>query len=148
MDLERIKQINSMIPALQKQGFATNSIEAASQSDAIFKDNDEESFMTASAPSESTVGPKVEEAASQEAVEAVASTPTIVSASPEALAKIAELEERVASVENDLNTIIGKMNEMIEVITRLEQGVQSGSGPKEKQQTSISRDCGTAKRLI
>jgi len=134
MDIERMKKINSMIPELKKQGFAKNNREAAIQSDAIFKHDDKPSVIEETSNVYGETAAPQQEAKNQPepAVEPVSST-----SSPELLAKVGALEEKVGNLENDVTAIIEKLNEMIGVISELEQAkgqIPSGEAqPKETQ---------------
>lgn len=132
MDLERMKKINSMIPELKKQGFAKDNSEAALQSDALFRNQEEGESVIQS--TSHVVGERpAEPAPLEQAPEATAST----AVNTQVVAQVGALEQKVASLENDINAIIEKMNEMIQAITTLEKGVASApqQGPRETQQT-------------
>jgi len=138
MDLERMKKINQMIPELKKQGFAATSNEAAMQSDQLYRNLQNDDIITRTAnlptPDQNSTAPAVETPDTGVAGSVVGG------AAPEVMATVSALEGRVEALEGQLDQVISKMNEMIQVITHLEEGGKaSADAPKEEVQQKISK---------
>lgn len=142
MDIERMKKINQMIPELKKQGFAVNSSEAAVQSDQIFRNAQGDDIITRSAHAEPAIhdapSTSLDDHPTMEKAPEVSESGSVVGAvHPDMLLQVQKLEDRMSTVESQIDNVIAKMNEMIMVITKLEKSAEGGamsSAPKETQQ--------------
>jgi len=128
-DIGKIMKINEMTQNLKKHGFAASSEEAAVQAQEVFKEKVAD----------------VEKAADVEKVDDVETGGAEEMAGNEDVAKIernfevfkSTTHQQISSMKEELNTVVGKMNEMIKVINELEKLKDSvttiDEGGSEKQ---------------
>lgn len=134
-DIDKIMKINEMTQNLKKHGFAASSEEAASQAQEVFKEK----------VADVEKADNVEKVDDNKAVDAEEGGAEEM-AGNEDVAKIernfevfkSTTHQQISSMKEELNTVIGKMNEMIKVINELEKLKDSvttiDEGGSEKQQ--------------
>ena len=127
-DIQKLKRIAAMSAELRKHHIAGDSEEALRQSEAIFQEKAPHHLqvnadLTVSAPEEAEMVSRV----SAPEIERFQNT----------------VNTRLNSVEENVSSVIGKMNEMIKVITKLEQRMEQGGVaelPKERQETIAKKE--------
>ena len=133
-DIQKLKRIAAMTAELRKHHIASDSEDALRQSEAIFQERSPKRLMVNSDLSVSSVGE-----------EKPAETPHSVAgiSMPELERFQNTVNTRLNVVEENVSSVIGKMNEMIKIITKLEQRLEQGGVPelpKERQETIAKKE--------
>ncbi|MFQ5621024.1 MAG: hypothetical protein ACE5FT_04230 [Candidatus Nanoarchaeia archaeon] len=133
-DIERLKKISQMSKELQKHGIATNSEEGFKQSEAIYQASTPNMEVNKDLTSSHVEQPSAEAATAQQV-------------NTGALSDFQRFQntvnDRLGKLESGLTNVIGKLNEMIKEINRLEGRLEQGGVPelpKERQETIAPKE--------
>ena len=129
-DIQKLKRIAAMTAELRKHRIASDSEDALRQSEAIFQESTPRHLqvnadLTVSAPEE--VNPENSSRMNGPEMERFQNA----------------VNNRLNVVEENISSVIGKMNEMIKVISKLEQRFEQGGVPelpKERQETITPKE--------
>lgn len=115
-DVEKLKKIAKLSQEMRKHGFATHSDEAVQAAQAIYNGN------------------IANELTPEQKHQALQEKKTMAGTQPELETFSKQVNQRLGDIENNLSTVISKMNEIIKEINELQKsGGRQGAAPREKE---------------